>query len=195
MKFAETSAYRGRAAHCANQSGLTQDTILKKFWDDLADDWLALGSTTSAANSAKPHLRLPARKVATVLKAPSQAPARKRRVVIIDDDPAFAKLLTTLVGGLGHDVIVKEDSSASDTYEVRDSDIVFVDLMMPKVSGIQVLEQLGRQNVKSAIVLVSSNDKSLLVAEQVVKKLDLDLLGVLHKPFQLPDVRSVLEAA
>ena len=105
------------------------------------------------------------------------------------------RLLTTLVGSLGHDVIVKADSSASHTYEVRDNDIVFVDMLMPKVSGIQVLEQLGRQNVKSAIVLMSSNDRRLHEAEQLVKKLDLDLLGVLHKPFQLPDVQSVLEAA
>ena len=120
---------------------------------------------------------------------------RKRRVVIIDDDPAFGELLTTLVGSLGHDAVVKADSSASHTYEVRDSDIVFVDLMMPKVSGVQVLEQFARQNVKSAIVLMSSNDRCLHEAEQVVKKLDLDLLGVLHKPFQLPDVQSVLEAA
>ena len=128
-------------------------------------------------------------------KAQNHARARKRRVVIIDDDPAFGELLTTLVGSLGHDAVVKEDSSASHTYEVRDSDIVFVDLMMPKVSGVQVLEQLARQNVKSAIVLISSNDKYLLEAEKVMKKLDLELLGVLHKPFQLPDVKSVLEAA
>ena len=118
-----------------------------------------------------------------------------RQVFFIDDDPAFGELLTTLVGSLGHDAVVKEDSSASHTYEIRDSDIVFVDLMMPKVSGVQVLEQLARQNVKSAIVLVSSNDKYLLEAEQVMKKLNLELLGVLHKPFQLPDVKSVLEAA
>lgn len=133
--------------------------------------------------------------MAAVFKAQRHAHTRKRRVIIIDDDPAFGELLTSLVGSLGHDAVVKEDSSASHTYEVRDSDIVFVDLMMPKVSGIQVLEQLARQNVKSAIVLVSSNDQCLLKAEQVVKKLDLELLGVLHKPFQLPDVRALLEAA
>ena len=133
--------------------------------------------------------------MAAMFEAPSHAYKQKRRVVIIDDDPSFAQLLTALVGGLGHHAVVKEDSSASHTYEVRDSDIVFVDLMMPKVSGIQVLEQFGRQNVKSAIVLVSSNDKSLHEAEQVIKKLDLDLLGVLHKPFQLPDVQLLLEAA
>ena len=130
-----------------------------------------------------------------MLKAPGHAPTRKRRVVIIDDDPALAGILTALVGSLGHDVIVKQDSSASHTYEVRDDDIVFVDMVMPKVSGLQVLEQLGRQNVKSAIVVMSSNDLRLNEAEQLVKELDLDLLGVLHKPFQLPDVRAVLEAA
>jgi len=100
-----------------------------------------------------------------------------------------------LVGSLGHDAVVKEDSSASHTYEVCDSDIVFVDLMMPKVSGVQVLEQFARQNVKSAIVLMSSNDQRLHEAEQLVKKLDLGLLGVLHKPFHLPDVQLLLEAA
>jgi len=131
----------------------------------------------------------------TVSEEKSHTPARKRRVVIIDDDPAFGELLTSLVSGLGHDAVVKEDSSASHTYEVRDSDIVFVDMMMPKVNGVQVLEQLARQNVKSAIVLVSSNDRCLHEAEEVVKHLDLDLLGVLHKPFQLPDVRALLEVA
>ena len=132
--------------------------------------------------------------MAAMFEAPSHVHKQKRRVVIIDDDPSFAQLLTSLVGGLGHHAVVKEDSSASHTYEVRDSDIVFVDLMMPRVSGIQVLEQLGRQNVKSAIVLVSSNDWRLNEAEQLVKKLDLDLLGVLHKPFRLLDVKAILDA-
>jgi two-component system response regulator MprA len=131
----------------------------------------------------------------SVAEPENNASTPKRRVVIIDDDPAFTDLMTGLVSGLGHEVVIRADSTASHTYEVRDSDIVFVDLMMPKVSGMQVLEQLGRQNVKSAIVLISSNDQFLQEAEQLVKKLDLRLLGVLYKPFQLPDVQSVLEAA
>jgi CheY-like chemotaxis protein len=130
-----------------------------------------------------------------VSRVQSQAHPRKRRVVIIEDDSALAGLLTKLVGSLGHDVIVKADSSDSHTYEVRDSDIIFVDMLMPKVSGVEVLEQLARQNVKSAIVVMSSNDWRLNEAEQLVKKLDLELLGVLHKPFQLPDLQSVLAAA
>jgi DNA-binding NtrC family response regulator len=117
----------------------------------------------------------------------------KRRVVIIDDDPALARTLTKMVGSLGHDVVVKGDSSASHTYEVRDDDIIFVDLLMPRVSGVQVLEQLARQGVKSTIVLMSGHDHSLREAEKFVKKLDLRFAGALYKPFRLPDVTAILD--
>jgi DNA-binding NtrC family response regulator len=119
----------------------------------------------------------------------------KRRVVIIDDDPAFAGVLAKMAGSLGHDAVVRGDSSASHTYEVRDDDIVFVDLLMPTVSGVQVLEQLARQGVKSIIVLMSGHDYSLREAEKLVKKLDLRFSGILYKPFRLPDVKSILDEA
>ena len=53
MKFEETNAYRAHAAHCSHQSGLTPDTMLKKFWDDLADDWMALDGTMQAVARAR----------------------------------------------------------------------------------------------------------------------------------------------
>ena len=118
----------------------------------------------------------------------------KRRVVIIDDDSAFAGVLTKMVDSLGHEAIVKLDPRTSDTYEVRDTDVIFVDILMPHVNGIQVLEQFGRQNVKSAIVLMSGYDQFLNVAVQAAKNLDIQLSGVLHKPIRLADVQTILEA-
>ena len=53
MKFEETNACRVRAAHCSQQAGLAEDRILKKFWDDLADDWLALDGTMLAVKNAR----------------------------------------------------------------------------------------------------------------------------------------------
>ena len=53
MKFEEINAYKARAAHCSHQAGLTQDTMLKKFWDDLADDWMALDGTMQAVTRAR----------------------------------------------------------------------------------------------------------------------------------------------
>lgn len=53
MKFDETNAHCVSAAHCSNQAGWTQDNILKKFWDDLADDWMALHNTLLAVEYAR----------------------------------------------------------------------------------------------------------------------------------------------
>ena len=118
---------------------------------------------------------------------------RKRRIVIIDDEPAFSKLLAKMVGDLGYDVMVSTDARSSYTYELRQSDIVFVDIQMPHVDGFQVLEKLARQNVKCSIVLMSGQGERLDQAEKLTKKLDLELVGVLEKPFRLVDVELVLE--
>jgi CheY-like chemotaxis protein len=118
---------------------------------------------------------------------------RRRRVVIIDDEPALSKLLAKMVSDLGYDVMVSTDARSSHTYELRQSDIVFVDIQMPHVDGFQVLEQLARQNVKCSIVLMSGQGERLDQAEKLTKKLDLQLVGVLEKPFRLPDVELVLE--
>jgi DNA-binding response OmpR family regulator len=118
-----------------------------------------------------------------------------RRVVIIDDELAFSTVLAELVSGLGFEVAVSSDPSSSHTHEVRDSDIVFIDVLMPHVSGFQVLEQLARQNVKSAIVIMSGQGERLDEAEKLAHKLDLYLIGVLEKPFHLADLLGVLEGA
>lgn len=118
---------------------------------------------------------------------------RMRRVVIIDDEPAFSTLLSKMVSDLGFDVMVSTDARSSFTYEIRDSDVVFVDILMPHVGGLQVLEQLARQNVKCSIVLMSGQGERLDEAEILAKKLDLQLVGVLEKPFRLVDVEQALE--
>lgn len=42
MKSEENVAYHAKADHCIEQYNLTKDDRIKKFWSDLADEWLAL---------------------------------------------------------------------------------------------------------------------------------------------------------
>ena len=42
MTIAETSAYSAHARYCSNQASLVRDDRLKAYWDDLADNWIAL---------------------------------------------------------------------------------------------------------------------------------------------------------
>lgn len=116
-----------------------------------------------------------------------------RRAVIIDDEPAFVSMLTKMLESLGFEVKVSTDARSSQTYEIRDSDTVFVDALMPHVSGSQVLEQLARQGTKSHIVAMSGNPQSLDQVERLAQELDLNLLGVLEKPFRLDDLKYILD--
>jgi CheY-like chemotaxis protein len=118
-----------------------------------------------------------------------------RRVVIIDDEAAFAKALTRIVNALGYEVTVSTDARSSYTFDLKSSDIVFVDVLMPNVSGLEVLQKLAQQKTRSAIVLMSGHEERLDEAEKLARKLDLNLVGALTKPFRLEDVKDVLLGA
>ena len=42
MKSKHSSEYHKRAEHCSQQTHLTKDAHLKKYWDELAAEWLVL---------------------------------------------------------------------------------------------------------------------------------------------------------
>ncbi len=44
MKFDENSAFSAHAAHCASKGQLSKDDAIKKFWGDMADEWIALAN-------------------------------------------------------------------------------------------------------------------------------------------------------
>ena len=119
----------------------------------------------------------------------------RRRVVIIDDEAAFANALTKIVTALGYDVTVSTDARSSYAFELKNSDIVFVDVLMPNVSGLEVLQKLARQKTKSPIVLMSGHQERLDEAEKLARDLELNLIGALEKPFRLEDVKDVLLGA
>ena len=75
--------------------------------------------------------------------------------------------------------------------ELKEPDIVFIDMIMPDMDGIAVLEVLAEYKIRSAIVLMSGADTNLSMAEAFAKQADLRLIGVLHKPFRRSDVQSI----
>ena len=117
----------------------------------------------------------------------------KRRVVIIDDEPALCKFLANMVERLGYEVRTASDAATVYLHELKDSDIIFLDVLMPGMDGIQILEVLSRRNAKCRIVLMSGADSGLAEAEAMAKERGLRLIGVLYKPFRLDDVKLVLQ--
>jgi len=119
------------------------------------------------------------------------------RVLIVDDSPTVRLTLQTI---LESDPQIKIVGYASNGREALDRamqlrpDLITMDVLMPEMDGIQVLEVLADYKVKAAIVLMSGADTSLSKAEAFAKRADLRLIGVLHKPFRLADVQNIFAA-
>ena len=122
-------------------------------------------------------------------------PKPLRRVLIIDDDPAFVDTLSAMVLSLGFPVTISVEGGSDHILDLTDDDIVFLDVLMPISSGLQVLDQLAEQQATCAIVLMSGSLERLDGAEKYAESLDLNLIGALEKPFRLDDVKDVLSVA
>lgn len=116
----------------------------------------------------------------------------KQRIIVIDDVPALAETLSRMLSSMGHQVMVWTDAGSRHIFDFEDNDIIFVDVMMPRVSGFQVLEQIARQKANCWIVLMSGDKLSLDEAEKLANQLNLNLIAALAKPFRLADIKEVL---
>ncbi len=69
--------------------------------------------------------------------------ATKRTILVVDDEPDVVSLLETTLTGEGFDVLTAYDGiSALDICNTDNPDLVLLDIMMPMMSGYEVLEQL-----------------------------------------------------
>lgn len=127
---------------------------------------------------------------------PQETPAMRpaRRVLVIDDEASFCRFMARMITSLGYEVITTCQAKCAYLDELKEPDVVFIDMVMPEMDGIQVLEVLADYKVKAAIVLMSGADTSLSKAEAFAKRADLRLIGVLHKPFRLADVQNIFAA-
>ena len=50
MKFTKDEIHQARAKYCVSQAALARDEEIKRFWDDLASEWLDIDKRAQSAN-------------------------------------------------------------------------------------------------------------------------------------------------
>jgi two-component system response regulator HydG len=132
-----------------------------------------------------------------VFSMPSEQPASLqvgRRVLVIDDQDSFCRLMARLVTSFGYQVKTSYRLDPADIADLDESDFIFVDMMMPHTDGIQVLDILSRKQVRSSIVLMSGTHKEVLTtAETIANQSGLRVVAILNKPFRGSDIRRILK--
>jgi EAL domain-containing protein (putative c-di-GMP-specific phosphodiesterase class I)/CheY-like chemotaxis protein len=116
-----------------------------------------------------------------------------QKILIIDDDADIAELVCSSVQLLGWQCQVTANAVDFLHHLTPDTTLIFLDLMIPGVDGIQLLRQLAEQRCEVGIVLMSGVGKRVLeTTEELAASLGLFIAGHLQKPFRLADLKQIL---
>ncbi len=101
------------------------------------------------------------------------------------------ELLRAIVENAGAVVtaVVTDGEDAVETFRQRRPDIVFVDMFMPKMNGLEVLRAIRAMDPMAFVVLVSAEAPMARVKEAH----ELGAQAFLVKPVRLAQVRALLE--
>jgi len=120
------------------------------------------------------------------------------RILLVDDDPFILKLLASQLAmqGLAPVDACTSGREALSFLEGPGSagQLIFLDLSMPDMDGVEFVRQLVDRRYAGALVLVSGEDERILqTAERLARAHLLNVLGYLNKPVQSEALRILLD--
>ena len=112
-------------------------------------------------------------------------------VLIVDDVSNMRSLLASSLRSLDITNILEASSSldAIEIYQNKKSDIIFLDLQMPKVDGFEALKQIREINNNAFIVIVSGENSII----NVKKAIQLGANGFIVKPYKLGKIQEMIK--
>jgi len=118
----------------------------------------------------------------------------KGRVLILDDDPIVGRSIAQLCEYLDIESVAVTDPTEFFRFVTDwNPTHIILDLVMPEMDGVQVLQQLARQSCRARITISSGvGNRVLDAARRSAVEHGLDIAGVLPKPFSVTALKEVL---
>lgn len=113
----------------------------------------------------------------------------KRSVVIVEDEPLARKTLRDMLGEADWIEVIGEAAdglAAVELINARKPDLVFLDISLPELSGLDVLKRLTHE---PAVIFTTAHDRHAIAA------FELAALDYLLKPFGRARLRQALDRA
>ena len=115
----------------------------------------------------------------------------RRRLLLVEDDPTLRQALTFNLSREGYDVSSAADGEAGLEAARSDRlDLILLDVMLPGMSGIEVLRVLRREGVATPVIILSAKGDEI---DRVVG-LRIGADDYVAKPFSRPELLARIEA-
>jgi DNA-binding response OmpR family regulator len=116
---------------------------------------------------------------------------RQARILLVDDEQAVQTLLTYPLRKEGYEVVPALDGQqALDRFAEQRFDLVVLDVMLPKLDGVEVCRRLRTRSQVPIIMLTAKGDETDKVAG-----LETGADDYITKPFSVREFRSRVKAA
>jgi len=114
------------------------------------------------------------------------------KILIVDDSGLSRRILRKALKPTGHQIIEAPDGmTALEQYSLHRPDLVMLDMTMPEMSGLEVLEKLRQMDAQARVIVATADIQSATrtMAEEA------GAIGYLNKPFVAKYVLSAVNAA
>ncbi len=113
------------------------------------------------------------------------------RILVAEDNPILAKVLCDHLTAQGHDVVpAYEGRFALSFCQHQDFDVIVIDLLMPDIYGIDVLEALHARDCMPQAIVISGFPE--LLDEVSPRLAAIGVNDLIRKPFLFKEVEAVL---
>ena len=118
----------------------------------------------------------------------------KKRILIVEDELAFAKTVKLRLESEGYEVIIAGDAYTGTQVIVKQElDLIILDLMMPAGGGFSLLDRIRKIPSKVTIPVVILTGKT--IDEEVLDKArEYDVAEVISKPYESKEFVEKIKA-
>ncbi|MDW8215540.1 MAG: SpoIIE family protein phosphatase [Roseiflexaceae bacterium] len=113
-----------------------------------------------------------------------------RRILVVDDDPDINRLLRARLASRGYEVLTAASGEeALALLADLPADIIFLDIALPGISGLQTLAEVRQRGLDTAVIMTTAFGSEQIAIEALRQGAD----DYLRKPFESNEFRRVLE--
>ena len=116
----------------------------------------------------------------------------KTKILVLDDEEDMLKGFSKLLQAQGHKAYpVSNATAAANVLAEEEIDIVFTDLLMPDIDGLQVLEMVQKSNPSIPVIIFSAYG----TVDRAVEAMKAGAFDFIEKPFDADRVTLVIQKA
>lgn len=109
----------------------------------------------------------------------------KKRILVVEDEVQIARVLQLELEYEGYEVFVEHDGKSGLEVALHTKlDLILLDVMLPKLSGIEVLRRLRKTNIYVPVILLTARNTTL----DKVMGLDHGANDYVTKPFEIEEL-------